>query len=100
VRQGAAGNVSILGGGAEMIGSPVPLAGDPNAIMANYAAIGGDFIFLWDLVGQNIYGTPAEFNSTLATWSAGPVPIDLADGFLLVRNGGATTWVRNFVVAP
>lgn len=100
VRQGASGNVQILGGGAEMIGSPVPIAGNENVIMANYPAIGGDFIFLWELAAQNIYGTPSEYNAGLATWSAGAVPIGLADGFLLVRNGGPVTWVRNFIVAP
>ena len=98
VRQGAI-TVPIAGNGnADLIGSPVPVAGNLSVILTNYPAVDNDIVLYWDVGAQDLSGTVSTYSAALSSWSAGPGPVNVADGFLLVRGGAPVNWVRNFTV--
>jgi len=95
VRQYAWTNSLVGGGNYECIGSIPPVGGSITNVLAGYPATAGDQIGVWDEPIQ-------DFNPTTPTFAAGHWSPDwnfnVSDGFFIIRNGGAVTWVSQFTV--
>jgi len=100
VRQYAITNSLVGNGNFECIGSTAPLGGSltnvPN-VLGQYPAHDGDTLQLWDEPIQDLNPTTPTYVSSTGKW-APDYSFNVGDGFFIVRNGAAVTWVNQFTV--
>jgi hypothetical protein len=80
-----------------MVGSKVPVGGTLSSILTGYTANDGDAVFTWNVINQDIDPAVPVYFTSSASWSPNPA-LGVADGFMLISVGGATSWTRNFTV--
>ncbi len=95
VRQGSVTNVLAGNGNYEAIASTVPMGGSITNVLAQYPALSGDTIQIWNVALQ-------DFDQTVPTFAGGKWTPDwnfaVGEGFFLVRNGPGVNYVRTFTV--
>jgi hypothetical protein len=100
VKQGSVTNALIGNGNYEAIGSSVPLGGGFTNVLDQYPALDGDGIGIWSEPAQDFSSISPSYSTFDNKWHPDfpTVNFNVADGFFLVRNGGAVNYVRTFSV--
>jgi len=97
VRQGPVTNNLVGGGNYEAIGSTVPLSGGLTNQLAQYPALDGDGIGVWNEPVNDFSGISPAYSTFDNKWHP-DFNFNIADGFFLIRNGGPVSYVRSFTV--
>jgi len=97
VRQGPVTNNLIGAGNYEAIGSTVPLAGGITNVLAQYPAVNGDTIQIWNVGLQDFDPSIPAYSTFNNKWTPDHA-FAVGEGFFLVRAGGPVAYARSFTV--
>jgi len=98
VVQGSFSNEVAGNGSYNCLGASVPEGGSFTNAISGFTPTQSDQVLKWDYVAVDFAQPQPSFNSGPGTWTTTALTINPGEGFFLVNEGSAVTWVRNFTV--